>query len=152
MNMPALILTITAAALSAASANPQDKVNPPARERVETSAEKIKELQKERIAALEDLAVLLTKLFQSGKASYQEVLEAQSQLLKARLDAAEKDSERIALYQRCVEVLKASEELAKAQMQAARGSMAAVLAIKARRLEIEIQLERAKAKEAKANR
>ena len=50
MKMPLLILVAVAALLPVASASPNDGVNPPAKEQVEASAQKIKELKKERIA------------------------------------------------------------------------------------------------------
>jgi len=142
MRMSALI--VAASLMTAASA--QEK---PVREQIEESAKKVKELQKERIATLEDLVTQATAAFQRAQASYEEVLEAQMLLLKARLNAAEKESERITLYQQTVEVLKKCEELANTRAQAGRGGHAAVLKTKARRLEVEILLEQAKIKQTK---
>jgi outer membrane protein TolC len=142
MRVSALI--VAASLMTAASA--QEK---PAKEQIEASAKKVKELQKERIATLTELVNQAVAAFQKAQASYEEVLEAQMLLLKARLDVAEKESERITLYEQTVAVLKKSEELANTRAQAGRGSHAAVLKIKARRLEVEILLEQAKIKQAK---
>jgi RNA polymerase sigma factor (sigma-70 family) len=127
----------------------QDKVNPPTKERIEESANKVKELQKERIATLKALVDQSASLFRSARGSYEEVLEAQMLLLQAELDGAEKESDRITLYKRCVDTLKVYEQWADAQRKAARGTEAAILKIRARRLEVEIQLEQAKIKQAK---
>lgn len=153
MKMPALILTVLAAALSAARAGALDKANPSAAGRAEESAKKVKELQKERIATLEELVNIATAQYQQGRvSSYEAVVEATMQLLKARLDAAEKEADRVALYQQSVDLLKQVEKVASARMAAGRGTNIEVLGIKARRLEVEIQLERAKAKEAKGGK
>jgi hypothetical protein len=142
MRMFALI--VAASLTTAASA--QEK---PVKEQIEASAKKVKELQKERIATLMELVDQTAALFRIAKASYPEVLEAQMLLLKAELETAEKESERIALYQKTVDALKVSEAVAIAQVEAGRGNHAAVLRIKARRLEVEILLEQAKMKLAK---
>jgi outer membrane protein TolC len=149
MRMLALILTVMAAALLVASANPQDKGNPPRKGRTEESAKKIKELQKERIATLKQMSDGFTKLFQNGNVSLEDLCEARLLVPKAELDAAEKESDRITLYKKIVNELKELETLAENRFKSARGTMASVLKFKARRLEAEINLERAKAKEAK---
>jgi hypothetical protein len=117
--------------------------------RIDESTAKIKELQKERIATLRELVTLSTKLYQSARASYDEALDAQVQLLKAELDAADKASDRVALYNDFVATMKGYEKLAAAQKEAGRGTSAAILKFRAKRLEAEIQLERARAKAAK---
>jgi hypothetical protein len=68
------------------------------------------------------------------------------------LDAAEKESERVTLYERIVEVLNQSEKVANARAQTGGGSQAAALKIKARRLEAEVELERAKVREVKGGK
>jgi hypothetical protein len=149
MRMPALILIVMTATLPMAPASPQDKVNPPRKDQAEESAKKIKELQKERIATLKQLADQTTKQFQSGTVSLEEAIVARLLLHKAELDAAEKESDRIALYKNIVDELQKAEMIADANVKAAQGTMSTVLKVKARRLEAEIDFERAKAKEAK---
>jgi outer membrane protein TolC len=147
--MPALILTVMAAALLMSPASPQAKVNLSRKDQTEESAKKIKELQKERIATLKEMADAITRLFQSGHGSFDAVLEARLLLLKAELDAAEKEADRITLYKNFVDESRKIENLAEAKVKAGRGTQASVLKVKAMRLEAEINLERAKAKEAK---
>lgn len=152
MKMPALILAVMAAALPVAHAGALDKANPSAAERAEDSAKKVKELQKERIATLEKLVGFTVNLYQQGRGSYESVVEASMQLLNAKVDAAEKEADRIALYQQAVDLLKQVEKLAQVRVTAGRATTVETLGIKARRLEVEIQLERAKAKEAKGGK
>ncbi len=155
MRMPALILTVLTATLLIAPASPQDGANPSRKEQKEESAKKIKELQKERLATLEALVDATSTLFRRKLVDYPEVLEASLLLLKAELDAAEKESDRITIYQKMVEVLKQYEKIAELGKQFPRrpgDTEAAVLKIKARRLEAEINLERAKAKAAKESK
>jgi hypothetical protein len=140
-----LILSFATTTLLMVSAEPRT-------ERIDESTAKIKELQKDRIATLRELVAISTKLYQSGRASYDEALDAQVLLLKAELDAAEKASDRVAIYREFIELMKGYEKLAAAQKQAARGTDAAILKFKAKRLEAEIQLEKTKAKAAKQNR
>ena len=152
MRRPALILTVMAATLLIAPASPQDGVHPSREDQTEESARKIKGLQKERIATLKEMADLNTRLFQSGHASFEAALEARVLVFEAELDAAEKESDRITLYKNLVDVLKGYEELANQRVKAARGTEASVLKVKARRLEAEINLERAKVKAAKESK
>lgn len=142
MRISALI--VAASLMTAASAQ-----ETPVKEQIEASAKKVKELQKKRIATLVDLVEQTAAAFQRAQASYEEVLEAQMLLLKARLDVAEKESERITLYEQTVAALKRCEELANARVQAGRGSHTAILKFRARRLEVEILLEQAKIKQVK---
>ncbi|VTR96256.1 sigma-70 family rna polymerase sigma factor : RNA polymerase sigma factor, sigma-70 family OS=Singulisphaera acidiphila (strain ATCC BAA-1392 / DSM 18658 / VKM B-2454 / MOB10) GN=Sinac_6419 PE=4 SV=1: Sigma70_r2: Sigma70_r4_2 [Gemmata massiliana] len=128
---------------------PQDKGNPAPKERKDEVPKKIRDLQKERIAALKELTDTTAALYKNARATYDEAIEARLLLLQAEVDVAEKPAERLALYQKCVDELKAYEEVAVARVQVGRGTNAAVLKIKARRLEVEIQLEQAKAKEAR---
>ncbi len=149
MRIPALILTVMAATLLMAPASSQDKANPPRKEQIREAAKKIKELQKERIATLKQMADVTATLFRMARVSFDEVCEARVLVLKAELDAAEKESDRITLYKNLVGVLKEYETWADGRLKTARGTVASVLKIKARRLEVEINLERAKVKEAK---
>ena len=152
MKTPALILLAAAVIPPVASANPGDGVKPPAGGHAEAPTRKVQELQKERVATLEKLVDVASANFRNARGSYEDVLKAQLQLLQARLDAAEKAADRIALYKQAIDSLKKSEELARTRVESGRGTEAAVLGIKAQRLEVEIQLERAKAREAEAGK
>ncbi len=145
MRTPARILTVLAATLLIAPASAQDKANPPRKEPTPESARKVKDLQKERLAVLKALTEQLTRLYQGARVEFDELFEARVQLFQAELDAAEKQSDRLTLYKNFVEELKQYEKIAQGRVEAARGSMASVLKIKARRLEAEIRLEQAMA-------
>jgi hypothetical protein len=163
MRTHARILTVMAAALLMAPDTQQQKANPPleelpqpdrpplVKEQKEEPAKTVKELQKERIATLKEMAEQISEQFKNPRfrVSFDELLEARLLLLKAELDAAEKESDRINLYKNAIAVLKEYEEWADTRVKLARGTVASVLKIKARRLEAEIDLARAKAKEAK---
>jgi hypothetical protein len=148
MRKPAMILAVIVATLLMAPASPQDKVNPPRKDRTEESAKKIKEFQRERIATLRQLVDENSRLRDRRQASFEEVAEARLLLLNAELDAAETDSSRITLYKSIVDVLKEGEKFAEDAVRTAGETPVRILKVKARRLEAEINLERAKAKEA----
>lgn len=137
MRTTALFVTVMGTALLVAAASPQDVK--------EESANRIKELKKERIAALKSVAELMTNLYQRGSGTIDDVFEAKLQALNAEADAAETAQDRIKFYENIVDLSKQYEELAIASREAARGTHATVLKMKARRLEAEITLEQAKA-------
>ena len=143
MRLFALILALGAAVLLAVPARSQGP--PPAAKRpAEESAKKVKELQKERITVLKELTQQLTDLYKHGRAPVDELLDARTRLCQAEREAAETDAQRVALDQAFVDALKGFETQAEAMRQAGRGTTAAVLKVKAKRLEVEIQMERAK--------
>jgi hypothetical protein len=152
MKMSALVLTVIAATLQLVPASAQDAANPSRQQQIEDSVKKCKELQQQRIAVLETLVETNMAMFRSARIEFDEVVEAQSLLIEAQLDAAEKESERIALYKNMVELLKQDEQYAATRVQRGEGTRAPVLKITARRLEAEIRLEQAKAKEAQESR
>ncbi len=149
MKIATLILTVIAALLLMAPASPQDRVNLSRKERIEDSAKKVKELQKQRIATLKEMVDATTDQFRNGRVPFEEVLEAKLLVFKAELDAADKESDRITLYKNIVDQLKKFEVIADQRVKAAQTSQSTFLKVKARRLEAEINLERAKTKEAK---
>jgi hypothetical protein len=135
-----------------ANAGPEDKGDPRPKDRIEESAKKVKDLQKGRIDTLKELVDHAAFHFKSARASHDEVLEVQMMLLQAELDVTEKVSDRIALYKKAIKALKEYEEVADARVRAGQGTAAAALKIKVRRLEVEISLEQALAKEAQSNK
>ena len=152
MRVPALILTVMAATLLCAPASPRGGENPSREGPTEGPAKKVKELQKERIATLKEMAAQIATLYKSGRALGVDLYEARLLVLKAELDAAEKDSDRVTLCKKIVDVLKEYETWADEKVKSARETRAFVLKVKARRLEAEIHLEQAKAKEAKESK
>jgi outer membrane protein TolC len=149
MKMPALILVVAATLLSAGPASSQDGVNPPAKEQIKASEQKIKELQKERLAALKKTVDIFTKLIRAGRDDFEDSSETRLLLLQAELGAVENEADQIALYKKAIDSLKEYEASANNQVNTGRSSATTVLRIKARRLELEIQLGQAKAKRAK---
>jgi membrane fusion protein (multidrug efflux system) len=131
-----------------APASAQDKANPAGEEAIPKAANKVKELQTERIATLKEMAELSTQLFQSGHGSPEAALEARVLVFEAELEAAEKQSDRIALYKNLVQVLTEFEAVATQRVDAAQWTKVSVLKVKARRLDAEIRLEQAKANHA----
>ena len=142
MKMLSLILTVTTAGLLAALARAQDEANPSGKGEGAAAA-RVKELQKERIDCLKALAEVADKLAVGARGSIEDALDAKLLLLQAEVDAARTESDRVALYRACVNALKEYEQLADARKQAALGSEATKLRVKARRLEVEIRLQQA---------
>ncbi len=138
-------MKMTALILAAALTGAQDKPSNP----IEESAKKIKDLRKERIAVLKELVDQFGARYKAGQCSPEELVDAKVLLLKAELETAEKGSDRVSLYTKMMETLNQLEQVAKAQLEAGKGTTGDVLKIKARRLEIEILLEQEKMKEAK---
>ena len=108
---------------------------------------RVKELQKERITELRAASEVSMKLAQNGRLEVSEALTDRIALLKAELELAGKPAERIELCRKAVDALKEYEALAQSLREAGRGTMLAVHRAKAKRLEVEIQLERLKADE-----
>jgi hypothetical protein len=148
--MPALILTVMAAALLITPASPQDGVNLSRKDQLEQSAKKVKELQKERIATLKKMADQLTLQYKAAQATVEDAYEAKLLVLKAELDAAEKESDRITLYEQMVGVMKDYEKAADRIVKSGQAKETTFLKAKARRLEAEIKLEQATAKRLEA--
>jgi len=136
---------VAVAILLTAADGPQKR----SQDEIDASVERIMELQKQRIAVLQDAAEMSLHLAQNARLDSSEALDDQMVLLEAKLDAAKTDPERVLLYKEAVEWLKGLEELAKAQKMAARATELPRLRMQAQRLELEVQLERVKIKEAK---
>lgn len=151
MKMLSLLLTFTTAGLLAALARAQDEANPPGKGEGATTA-RVEELRKEWIDCLKALAEVADKLAVGASGSIEDALDAKLLLLQAELEAARTESDRAALYTACVNALKEYEQLADAQKQAALGSEATKLRVKARRLEAEIRLHQATVKTADRGR
>lgn len=140
MRIVALILTVVAGVFPLALVSAEESGSKPG---VEKSADRIKQIEQERIATLKAAAETAAALHEIGQAPTEEVLEAMVLVHEAELDAVEKEADRIAGLQGLVKVLRELEETAKARKAAARGTEAAALRAKARRLEAELRLERA---------
>ena len=120
-----------------------------AQDKPDDPAKTVKELQKERIATLEKVVAISTKLAQTGRVEIGEALEARMGLLKAEVELAEKESDRITIYQNALAELTALLKLAQTQFEAGRATELAIHKVKARFLEVKILLEKARIREAK---
>jgi hypothetical protein len=116
-------------------------------DKIDVSTRKVNELQKERIALLKSAADLSMNLAKNARIEMSQALEDRMTLLEAELESAETDPQRVSLYNNTLDSLKKLEEFAKLQFEAARGSELNLNRIKARRLKVEILLERVKSKE-----
>lgn len=143
MKPTTFVATLAATILLSSPASPQDKVS--------ESAERAKALQKQRIEVLKQTTEIGLKLYQRGSLEVGQVLDDRLALLKAEVEANPK-ADRVALYTQAVDSLKQFEEIAKAQHAAGRGTEYATLKVRAKRLEVEIALENAKANSGRGGR
>ncbi|HEV3143994.1 MAG TPA: hypothetical protein VGZ47_08935 [Gemmataceae bacterium] len=130
----------------AASQSRADDPKPPA-----SSESKIKDLQKERLAALRDMARLVGERFKNGSGTLEELREANRLVFRAELDLCGSDKERVEVLEKQLAEAKNLERSAD-QLVKLGGQLrtSSALLAKADRLQAEIDLERAKAKLAAA--
>jgi hypothetical protein len=117
----------------------------PARDKVTRDA-KVKELLKQRLATLKELVKATQAAYVQGKATFAELAQATTLLLKAELELCESDQERFAAHEKALTVAREYEKNAEQLHAAGQATQASVLAARATRLEVEIAYERAKAK------
>jgi hypothetical protein len=106
---------------------------------------KLQELQKERLATLQQLVTVTKTAYLQGTATFAEVAQASAQLLKADLELCESDQERLAAHEKALMLAKHYERIATQRYKAGQGTQASTLSATANRLEAEIALERARA-------
>jgi multidrug resistance efflux pump len=107
----------------------------------------LEELQKERLATLRQFAKLATEGYlKGGTVSYLEVQRANRMLLEAELEQCGSEKERIAVLEKFVAQAKDQEKHAAALNKAGVTPARTVLEAKADRLQVEIALERARAR------
>lgn len=107
---------------------------------------RVKKLQKERVGELRAASEVSVALAKNGRLELSEALDDRVALLKAELEVAGTPSERVDRCRKAVDSLKEYEAIARSQKEAGRGTGLAVHRIKARRLEVEIQLEQLRLK------
>jgi hypothetical protein len=112
----------------------------------EAKSAKHKELLKERLAVIREIAKLATDAYKAGTGSYDEVREASRMVLVAELEQCDSDKERIAVLEKFVVEAKKQEEHAGQLSKTGQAPTRMVLKAKADRLQAEIALEQAKAK------
>jgi len=132
-----------AVVLPVAAASPQDGAKPTAKEQIEASEQKIKELKTQRLAVLKKLTGYFEELCKAKRGHVDGLLESRQLLTEAELEAAKTDAERIAILKNLVATLKGYETLAGGVVKAGQATEEVVLRAKAKKLEAEIRLERA---------
>jgi hypothetical protein len=108
---------------------------------------KLKALQKERLAAVRELAKLATDRYKTGSVSEDEVREAIRMVLAAELEQCDSDKDRVAVLEKVVAEAKKLEDRVAQLHKAGQAPFGATLKAKADRLQAEIALERARTKE-----
>ena len=149
MKTPALIVTMIGIALLIAAASPQDEAGVARKGPQEESARRIKELKKEKIAALNAMLEVVTAQRQAAQATSLDVSEATIRLRQAEADAAEQESDRLKLYEEIVELTKKQDEIADRLWKSGQAPYTAAANAKVKRYDAEITLEQAKAKSMK---
>ena len=109
----------------------------------EDAGKKLKELHKERIATLKQIADLYSAQIATGFVTHEEILQARLRVLKAELDATETDRERVSVHENIVELMKEFEEMTDKVVKHTHVDRTVFLKAKADRLKAEIDLERA---------
>ncbi|MBA4062552.1 MAG: hypothetical protein C0501_02375 [Isosphaera sp.] len=120
---------------------PQD---PPPKDQPGGNA-KIRELQKERLAVLRQIADQTNTAYKGGQVPLTTVLEAQREVNAAELELCETHKERLIFLEKKVELAKDTEKNTEKLVQAHTAPQAHLLRARANRLQAEIELEKEKA-------
>jgi outer membrane protein TolC len=112
----------------------------------EAKDSRLKELLREKVAALKENAALVEKAQGPGGATPEQVLQAHRAVLDAELELCDTDKERIAVLEKTVALTKTQEETVRELMKKGAVTASAVIAARVRRLDAEIMLERTKAR------
>ena len=108
---------------------------------------KIKELQQQRLALLEQVRDSATRLFQNARIEYEEVFGAERELLAARIAYAETKDDRIKACDEAVKNAMNFHQFLQARKQAARGTHLSELKAQCFLLEMQIMRENAETNE-----
>ena len=127
---------------------PKDGVAPPAKDQPKGVA-RVRELQKERLALLRQLADQLAVANKGGETSVAAVLEARRDVLAAELELCETHKERLAVLEKALELAKEIETNTDRAVQAHTVPGSHLLKVRANRLQAEIELEKEKAAQPK---
>src|SRR5690349_8651566 len=103
MRIASLILAVAACTLLLLSTGAQE--GKPESQKPVDKANKVEQLQQERIAALKTVVEVETELYKSGNASPEAVQEARIVVCEAEVDAAENEADRVAALKSLVELL-----------------------------------------------
>jgi hypothetical protein len=105
---------------------------------------RIKDMQKERVAALQRVAELIDLSFKQGQVKVSERVKAYQKLFKAELESCDNNAERIKVREKMLSLAKADEEAVARLTRAGEADPTELPKAIARRLAIEIELERLK--------
>jgi hypothetical protein len=106
----------------------------------------IKDLLREKHSALQEIASHVKSRWKDGRASLNEVYQANPAAFKAELELCDTDMERITVLEKMLGDAKEQEKAVKAQRESGAAVASDVLIAKVERLDVEIALARAKAK------
>jgi outer membrane protein TolC len=112
----------------------------------EPQNDKVKELRKERLTVLSELAKQAEAEYVTGKAPFDRLHQARLAVLNAKLDLSESDKERIAILEEGVALTEGYEKTTTQLYMAGKVPASDPLMAKASRLEAQIALEQARAK------
>jgi multidrug efflux pump subunit AcrA (membrane-fusion protein) len=144
---PGMLATVVLDVPGGSKGGPADEKDSPYRLALQGKTDgKLKELLKQRLAAVRALVKGATADHEAGKVSFERVHQARRALLHARLELCETDKERIALLEEAAALGKQHEEHAAQRYKAGAAPQSDVLMAAAARLQAEIALERAKSK------
>src|SRR5262249_40181514 len=107
---------------------------------------RVKALLKERHATLEEVTAVISVEYRNARATRSQVLEATRAARNAELDLCDTDRERVAVLEKMLAEARDYEKSVETDRQAARATRSAALKATADRLEVEIALERARAR------
>jgi hypothetical protein len=107
---------------------------------------RLKALLKERLAALREIASAASEAFRSGRAPLVPLIEASQDVYRAELDLCDTDKERAAVLGRWLAEARGYERKAAELVKAGAAPATSALKTKVIRLEVEIALERVKAR------
>jgi hypothetical protein len=141
-----LTVSLTIASLAFSPLGAQDAA------RGQDKKSKVEKLLEERLATAREMARLASIQFKNLQGTPDQLREANRIWLEAELDACTSDKDRVTVLERFVGEARKLEEMAHAMLKAGQLQENRWLAVKADRLQLEIALERARAKPAKQPR
>jgi hypothetical protein len=113
----------------------------------ETKDSNLKNLLKQKLSTLQQIASQKTAAHQAGQLSWAEVYEANRAVRDAELDLCDSNKERVAVLEKKLEDARLYEKMASEQVKLATLPTSAALEATVNRLDAEIELERAKLEE-----
>ena len=158
----ALLLTAIASAgvFALATDRPKENSNPVAKSSAapapggaasaptEGKTRSTKDLQKERLDILRELAAMTERAYRAGNASFSQFLQAKQAVMNAELELCETEKDCLSLLEKIVALAKDNEKLVLETVRSGNASAQSALEAKLARVEAEIALERAKTKPA----